>query len=636
MEIINKRQKLVLKKIIDSQHNITATQLATFVQSSVRTIKSDIVYINSVINDRGIKINSKARIGYWCEIDDSVDINDIFDFISTNKLEELNIAPTFNYERVIYIVKKLLVTDSYITIDVLLDEIYVGKTTLLLHLKEAKKILAKYRLSVVTKHKNGMKICGSEIDKRLCICEFFFHYNYEINYHIKKNNIYKINDRENYDQILLHVKETIKKYNIAMSDYSINNITIHLLILISRCQINNSIMITEFSDEKVEDIIYKAALNIAQKMECIFNLELSNNEVIYIMQHLKNKQILLNDNFNNVDRVNVNKCLHIIIEEVRNNFAIDLKSDFEFYNCLYLHIPQMVKRIKDNMIMRNPLVFDNLRRYLFATKVTHSAVNIIENIYKIKVDINEMGYLVLYFNLAICKVNSHKKIKIALISGRGRAETLMYFNEIKENFNNEKYMLYNYDYDKFIENKENIDYVISTYITDTYKIPKYIIKDDNYLESILYELRQLSLNNLDLEKYIKPEYFYFDIQGDTNELIMENIYQWFIENEYINTMTNDDQFEVVELGNTILHLQDLHRIVRQELCFIGTLKKPIIWDNQVVKIIIFTKTKRDGDKDLSDLCKILSIWCSDLNEIDKFLKNPNYEYFIKSINNWRK
>ena len=635
MDTINKRQKLIFKKIIDSHTTITSTQLSTFVQASTRTIKSDILYINSVISGSGVKILSKPRLGYWCEIDDNVDINNLFSFVATNKFDELGITPTFNYDRVIYIVKKFLVTESYLTIDCLMDELYIGKTTLLLHIKQAKIILLKYRLKLVSKHKNGMIIDGNEIDKRLCISEFFFHNNFEFNYHINKNNVYKINDRKSYDLILGYIDDSLNKFNISMSDYSKNNLTIHILIVISRYSINKIIPDNEIKQYSIQNNIHEAARFIASKIKTEFTISLSNNEVYYIMSHIDNKQILLIDNLVDDERKNIKKCLHIIIEEVRNNFAIDLNNDDDFYDCLSLHIPQMVKRIKANMIMRNPLVHDNLRRYLFATKVTHSAVNIIESIYKIEVDINEIGYLVLYFNLAICRFDSKKNINVALITGRGRAETMMYFNELKDNFNDNKYTLNNYDHASFIKNKHNIDYVISTYVTDTFDIPKYIINDDKYLESILYELRQLSLNNLNLDKYIRPEYFYFDITGNSNEQILENIYKWFIKNEYIKNMSVNDGFKIVELGNGILHLQDLHRIVRHDICFIGTLKKPIVWENQVVKIILLTKTKRDNDLDLSDLCKILSIWCSNLDEIDKFLKNSCYDYFIKSISKWR-
>ena len=633
MTSFNKRQKLVLKKIIDAESVITSTQLSTLVQASVRTIKSDILYINNIIKLRGIIIKAKPRIGYWFELEKDVDIDEIFDFLAKSKQEELNVIPSFNYERIIYIIKKLLVSDDYISIDELMDEIYIGKTTLLLQIKQVKLILSKYRLSIITKHKKGMMIFGSEVDKRLCICEFYFHNDFESNYNLT-NNDYKLYNRESYDSIIKIIKEVILEYQINICDYSINNFSMHLLIMISRSKLKHNVNLAINSTETYNSNNYLAAQKIADKIQMIFDIKLLDVEVIYIMNHIDNKEILNNDTLKYEQRSMVTQCLKVIIKEVKYNYSIDLKNDTEFYNSMYLHIPQMVKRIKTNMCMRNTLVYDNLRRYQFATKVSVCAVKIIEYIYQIKVNIMELGYLVLYFNYAIHKIESRKKINIALITSRGRAESLMYYNEISQNFNQNKFHLYNYDYDGFEKNHNVIDYVISTYEINTYDKPKYIISNDNYLESILYNLRKLSLNNLNLDKYVKPEFFYFEIAGDTNNKIMNNINSWFFERGYSNRLNNE--FEAIELGNGILHLQDLKDVIDKELCFIGVLKKPVLWDNQVVKIIIFIKTKRDGDKDLSDLCKILSIWCSNLNEIDKFLKNPNYEYFIKSINNWRK
>ena len=114
---------------------------------------------------------------------------------------------------------------------------------------------------------------------------------------------------------------------------------------------------------------------------------------------------------------------------------------------------------------------------------------------------------------------------------------------------------------------------------------------------------------------------------------MNNINSWFFERGYSNRLNNE--FEAIELGNGILHLQDLKDVIDKELCFMGVLKKPVLWDNQVVRIIILSKTRKDNVKELSELSKILSIWSCNVSEIDKFMKNQSYEYFIHSLTNWK-
>ena len=103
----------------------------------------------------------------------------------------------------------------------------------------------------------------------------------------------------------------------------------------------------------------------------------------------------------------------------------------------------MVRRLQAHMTIRNTSVIDNKRRYLFATKVTHSACAVIEQYYNVRVDLNEFGYLLLYFNLAITKFEVNKIIKIGIFTGRSRPESMMYLNEVREQFPSRKYDIEN-------------------------------------------------------------------------------------------------------------------------------------------------------------------------------------------------
>ena len=89
-----------------------------------------------------------------------------------------------------------------------------------------------------------------------------------------------------------------------------------------------------------------------------------------------------------------------------------------------------------------------------------------------------------------------------------------------------------------------------------------------------------------------------------------------------------------EIGNGIVHFQDSYRIVRKNMWFICTLKKPIYWDKQSVKILMLTKTKKENDKELYNLCRIVSKWSNDLTLINDFLRNqsrPKLKYDINNI-----
>ncbi len=107
------------------------------------------------------------------------------------------------------------------------------------------------------------------------------------------------------------------------------------------------------------------------------------------------------------------------MREVKDNFELDFTNDPVFLDFLYSSIEPMVLRLRTHLIVRNPLLFENLRRYLFATKVAHSASGIIEKLFGVQMDNNEFAYLVPAFNMIISTHEKRKKFKIGFCGDLG-------------------------------------------------------------------------------------------------------------------------------------------------------------------------------------------------------------------------
>ena len=88
---------------------------------------------------------------------------------------------------------------------------------------------------------------------------------------------------------------------------------------------------------------------------------------------------------------------------------------------------------------------------------------------------------------------------------------------------------------------------------------------------------------------------------------------------------------VDELGNGIVHFQDSYRIVRKSMFYVCTLKKPVYWDKELVRVLVLTKTKKEHDKDLYNLCRVVSKWANDKSKVNKLLKNSSFEELKKDL-----
>lgn len=633
MELLHKKQSMLLHQLLEANHSLTSHQLSLSLGVSIRTVKTYIQVINEHITPFGMKICSRPREGYWIEKDDRVDMVSIYGLMDKNIALDYNDMPKYNYERINYIIKKLLVVDYPLKIENLMDEIYVSRSTLTADLKEVRQLLAKFRLKVISRANYGILIEGSEIDKRLCICEYFFHDHQKTNYTIDSENMFNSGrSREEYDKIIKTIQTICHHYHIDISDFSLNNLAIHISIGMRRCTIYNYVkMKDDIIAQYKKTVEYQAAMTLVRCLEKQFHCMLPVDETVYYAMHFQSKRIKEDNQLTQKEKRKLEECIHIILSEITNNFELRFEQDDTLYQYLYVHIPLMLQRLQNHMIIRNPLVHDNLRRYLFATKVTHSAVAVIEQMYDVIVDINEFGYLLLYFNMSIMKLEHKKKIRLGFISGRGRPESIMYFNEIRENFSQEQYEVIAID--KKDMQSISVDFFIATYmIKEKITTPIYLIQNDMYLEEIREELNHLQYKNLDFDKYFREEYCAFHLPGTTKEDVLQNLYQLFYKKGYLDSIPHDDRrFKDDELGNGIVHFQDLYRILRKEMCFVAVLKHPVLWNKDIVKVLIVTKTKKYGDKDLPALCRVVSRWANRADKVEKLIINRNYESFIHDM-----
>lgn len=623
MNNLTKRNIKLLKILYDAGDYISSIRLADELDISIRTVKSEIKSINAIISLTNSFIISKYGKGYLLKLSNQFDK-------SLVEGKRFNHFFDSNQDRIIYILRKLLLADNYIKIEKLADDLYISRGLLTKILKDVRSQLIRFRLSIVNKPNYGILIKGNEKDKRLAISDYFFHSDIELNTeYLKDFSKIGYNKQKNRD-LFKYIDEILYKYKIDLSEYSVNNLIVHLYITLSRIHSGHQIEISSELNSK-NSVEYKAARELLDYFRTKINIDVTCGEIDFIAEHIKSKRILDVVLLSDSEIRKLKQCIEVMYLEINNNFGFDFTLDSELYQYLYLHIPQMVRRLQAHMTIRNTSVIDNKRRYLFATKVTHSACAVIEQYYNVRVDLNEFGYLLLYFNLAITKFEVNKIIKIGIFTGRSRPESMMYLNEVREQFPSRKY-----DIENIQKISEDYDLIISLYKCDTeVSCPLVIIENDDYMnkvQKIVYEIRY---QNLNISKYLQDEYIYFNLEGETKADVCRNFYKLLYDRHLITDIPNSaNEFIDDEIGNGIVHFQDSYRIVRKNMWFICTLKKPIYWDKQSVKILMLTKTKKENDKDLYNLCRIVSKWSNDLTLINDFLRNqsrPKLKYDINNI-----
>lgn len=610
---LNKRQIDIIVKLLNNNDYTTAKELANVLSLSVRTIKSDIKNINSLINSNDFYIYSKSGFGYKLIISHNFDFNKLNDLKLNSKI------PNNYYERLLYVVKRILICDNYLKLDEIASDLFISRKNLSKVMKEIRIRLAQFDLKIKSKPYYGLYLEGSEQNKRNAMVEYFFNenYNLDIDFEIKYFHNYEM-----YRQIIIDV---CREYYIEISDFSCCNLASYLIVNIYRCNLGFCINDYDLNEinRSVNDVEFIAANKILTLIGIDMKLEFSYSEIYYLSQHLKYKQIVKNNNLRSEQLTKLEKCLNLMLLEINNNFGLSLSVNDDWYKFLKLHIPQMVDRLKYKMTIRNNLTKDLARKYLFATKITHSAVLIIEQVYNIKVNSDEFSYLLLYFNLAITNFERSKQLKIGLDFKKGRPESLMLTNEIKEYFSSSKYVFIDVnDY-----NCRNIDLIVTNDISYyCSNIPVLQINFGNYLEKLISTINEIRYKSFNLSMFLSSEYCIFDLPGENKEEVLLNFYKELLDKGLIyNFGDNNNHFIDKELGNGVIHFQDSYRIVKKNMICICVLKNPVLWDWEIVQILILIKTKRDNDQDLYNICRLVSKWMENKNLLSSLIKNKNFD-----------
>lgn len=621
------RQLFLLTSLKEEDYS-TSQELANILNVSIRTVKNEISILRNKIDSDLIFIQSTPGYGYKIIIKDKHYYYSLTESIQGINLRNIQKFSKDSFNRVIFIIRKLLVSEKYIKVNKFTTQLFVSHSTVENDIIEVRKLLKKYNIYVISKPKYGIKIKGSEFDIRRSISEYYF-----------KHPISELPILENEEKNMIQEIESIiikksKKNNLILSEFSIKNIAIH--IYISTIRFNSGFDINDSKRKTIERVSNKSimtAKDIYSVLRTELDVKTSAEEIDYLALHLDSKQIIKNQ----TDPISKDKkVITEIIKEIQRNFDIDFSSDKILVKFLEQHIPQMIRRVQRGLVVRNPLLQENMRKYLFALKITESVSDILEKSYKVEIPLDEFGYLMLYFQNALNNMKKNRKILIGFIMGRGRADSLVYEQELRNKLPIEEFHIVTFSNWKEAEDyKEKVDIVVSVYSNPIAEFKYTVnIESGNYIEKIKKYAHKIKIGEVEVDKYFKPEFFVSDLKGKSKDEVYTNILKILQKEKVVDQDINiKEPFVSKELGDEIVHLQDLYKICRLPVAFIGILEEPMLWNKSMVNIIFLIKTKRDGDKNLPIICQLFSDFISDSSKVINLKEQKDYLYFKTNLMN---
>lgn len=327
MQYVSKREKLIIQVFVKQIDKvINSHELADKLNVSTRTIKSDIKDLNTILEKYGAEIISVVSKGYRL----IVYKKDLFQQLIVDlKINDSDVCDRnvafYRYERVIYIIKKMLAIDYYVSIDDLADELCVSNSTVATDLVDVKKQLSRYSIKVVGKPKYGLILEGNELNNRLCIADFFFHSNVETGFLASDHAMFVSQaSKQEVRNIGNVLKETINLYNIKLSDSSFQNIVIHTVITIRRWKFYNYIKFETANSDRVKSFSeYPAGEYYIKKIEKMFNMILPDDESLYFTLHFHCKNLKMECDYNNYEK-RIKHSLDLINKMMIKKYSLNI------------------------------------------------------------------------------------------------------------------------------------------------------------------------------------------------------------------------------------------------------------------------------------------------------------------------
>lgn len=444
-QLLNQRQIDLFKLLLSDNSYKPIKNFANKLNVSNKTIASDLDEIQAIIKEVDVTIKRKRGSGVKLLYNDQqlLDLMEIInDQNSTND-------PISVEERRAEIARTLLLNSKeYTTIQKLSDQYYVSRTSILNDLKYIEASFKEFNIKII-RSRDGTRISAKEIDIRNALVYVLqeninYNSNYLIEYQILRQNestiegLDEINEVKFFQKLLNDLESDINK--IIYEPYYTNLLT-HLLIMTRRVKEGNNLEQLNsgsFDITQINNRLYKNAYKIVNKIENHYQITIPENEVLYIYQYLISSGASSNNQtfeFDNKLELISKKFTHKLIVVVSDLSEIDFAYTNRLFQALLLHIKPMLNRLNAEIRIKNPLLQEMKAEFSNLFFMIRIAADIVCDLFEIKkISLDEVAYIMTYFQSEIEKLSSNKKALVICHSGYGTSQLLA--TRLKKSFSN--------------------------------------------------------------------------------------------------------------------------------------------------------------------------------------------------------
>lgn len=372
------REKQILQILYEKKSRFTSTELAAVLHSSSRTIKLDIKHLKSELKDTGCLLHTKTGQGIWLTCTEKG-----YTFLE-HLLFRCTLSPSSDPSvRKYHIALRLLESDTYISMDSIANSLYISRGTAANDMNELIPFFEKYGLSIERKAKLGTCIKGKESNRR-------FVWSYLLLKLLPGDETGYIQTLQDFfpsisiNSIQCILKDCGKQFGLTLADTSYRECLTLIPIMIKRIQQGS---FCEYPKENPHGFTSKLDSHICRylvlRLKDTFFITIPENEAYYLYTLLESAKTFHFMDLHKECTIkstlppDIKPTWDCILNEACIVFNQNRFEDETLKYAMYTHLYSMEKRLHHQIPFHNPIrrmVKENLSYELeMATFIAHLA-----------------------------------------------------------------------------------------------------------------------------------------------------------------------------------------------------------------------------------------------------------------------
>lgn len=630
----------------------TLGEIADHFGAKERTVRSYIQRANDALSNMAHIDYDTSHRGYVLIVTDKGAVDQ---WMSDVAMLNRSSMPSNSDERVGYLLSDLLFRDEWVTLDELAGVLYVSRTSISNDLKKVEERLADFDLVLERKPHYGIRVKGTEMNRRLCMASIVTEYERRIEHGKQEDAIETVfaalgnvdpeSSHEQLQTISECVNDAMGQTGFAINPAAYQNLIVHIAVAIGRIRDGRYVPmeLSHLADLKKTDA-YSVAADISDKIRDRLGIELPQTEIAYISIHLAGKRSLNEETEPNDNIVISDEVWGIVsrmLEVVWQAFRFDFRGDLELRMNLARHIVPLSVRMRYNMELKNPLLGSIKTRYPLAYSMSIDSSRVLVEHYGAELSDDELGYIALAFALALERrksSNPKKKILVVCASGAGTSRLLEYrcrkeFGEwISSIRTSDAFHLDSIDF-------SDIDYVFSTvHIDRNLPVPvcelRYFL-DTSEIEQVRGMLRDSSLkSDGSMARYFSPELFFshrsFASKTDALDFMLDRVEEHFdIDGSFREAVWAREAAVATTFGNDVAMPHPIETTENETFGVVMLLDEPVVWDEhgRGVRAVFLMNFSRSGGEDVRRFIESFAEFLIDTDAVQSLIADQRWDTF---------